>query len=136
VFGWIAALGGLALVIGAFLDAVGGSAIAKAAFEATNYMDGDGPIELVLGAGIILLGALLGWGVLPRWGGWIVLAAAVLAAVIAVIDILDVRDSLDKVEAAFGASGSVGPALWVCLVGGVVAAVGGVLAAVSSNDEG
>ena len=135
VFGWIAGLGGIVLVVGAFLDSVTASA-GEGVFDVSieqSYMDGDGPIELVIGVAIIVLSALLAFGVLPRWGGWIVLAAGLVGALVAVADVIDVQDKLDQVE-AIGGSGSVGPALWVCLVGGVIAAAGGALAAVSSND--
>jgi hypothetical protein len=71
--------------------------------------------------------------VLPRWGGWIVVGAGALGAIIAVADIIDVQDKLDQLRAV-GGDGSIGPALWVCLVGGVIATVGGAGGALSSND--
>jgi hypothetical protein len=135
VFGWIAVVGGVALAVGAFLDSVSASA-GEGVFGVTidqSYMDGDGAIELVLGIGIVVLGLVLALGVLPRWGGWIVVGAGALGAIIAVADIIDVQDKLDQLRAV-GGDGSIGPALWVCLVGGVIATVGGAGGALSSND--
>jgi len=132
---WIAALGGGVLAGGAFLDSVSASA-GRGTLGVSidqSYIDGDGPIELVLGVAIIAIGALLAFGVLPRWTAWVAAGLGLLGAVIAVADVIDVQNKLDDVE-ALGGSGSVGPALWVCLTGGVIAAVGGTLAAISSKE--
>lgn len=129
VFAFTSALGGLALVVGSFLDA----ATASAAFGDTSvessksYLDGDGPITLVIGLAIIALAVLVGTGVIPRWGALIVGGLGVVGAIVAVIDILDVQDQSDKLQ-PFGGSIDIGPALWVCLVGGVAAVVLSLLA--------
>jgi hypothetical protein len=134
LLGWITVVGGLVLAVGSFLDSVratAGSAQLGATFE-QSYMDGDGPIVLGVGIVIVVLGALLALGVVPRWVGWIAATAGLFGVIIAIVDIVDVQDRLDRVE-AIGGTGSIGAALWVCLVGGVIATAGGVIAAISNR---
>jgi hypothetical protein len=122
--GLASTLGGLALVIGAFLEAATGPETATA-FLNTNYIDGDGPIMLVLGAAIIALGFFIGRAALPRFNALFVAGAGILAALVAVVDINDVQDSPFRVDP--------GPALYVCLVGGIAAAVLGIIAFVAKR---
>ena len=132
---WITALGGVVLAIGAFLDAVTGSAGAGG-FEISidqSYMDGDGPIELVLGIGIVAIAVLLAFNVFPWWTAWIAAGLGLVGAVVAIADVIDVMDKIDELE-SLGGSGSVGVGLWVCLAGGVVAVGGGMLAAITSTE--
>jgi hypothetical protein len=94
----------------------------------TSYLDGDGPITLILGFAIVVFALVLVVRRGPRWLGWVVVLAGGIGGLVAVADIVDVQDSIDQIE-SLGGSASVGPALWVCLGGGVVTVVGGGLAA-------
>ncbi len=125
---WIAVVGALALAVGAFLDAVtanlGTSGLSVEVSK--NYIDGDGPLELGIGIVIGIVALLVVFGVLPRWGGWLIFGLGALGAVVAVADIFDVKDTIDQVE-RFGGTASIGPALWACLGGGLLAVVGGLV---------
>ena len=121
--GLASTLGGIAMIVGAFMEAVTGPG---AIFFQTSYIDGDGPIMLVLGAAIVVLGFFIGRAALPRFNALFVSVAGILAALVAVIDIGDVQDSQFKVDP--------GPALYVCLAGGVIAAVLGMAAFVAKRD--
>jgi len=122
-YGLAATLGGVALVIGAFLEAVTGPG---AIFFQTSYIDGDGPIMIVLGVAIVALGFFIGRAALPRFNALFVSGAGILAALVAVVDISDVQDSDFKVDP--------GPALYVCLVGGIFAAVLGIVSFVLKKE--
>ena len=136
VFAVIAAVGGVALGIGSFLEAASASTGSGALGVSVtqDYMDGDGPITLVVGIAVVALAVLLVAKVLPRWAGWIIVLLGAIGALVAVADIVDVQDSIDQIE-ALGASASIGPALWVCLIGGIVALVGGGLAALIGGSD-
>ncbi|MEX2256023.1 MAG: DUF2510 domain-containing protein [Acidimicrobiia bacterium] len=135
IFAVVAIIGGVLLAIGSFLDAAKASAGSGAfTFDVEkNYMDGDGPITLVVGIGIVVIGVLLITKAIPRWGGWIALFLGAVGVLVALADIADVSDS-PEIEAV-GGSITVGPALWVCLAGGIVALVGGGLAALLGRAE-
>jgi hypothetical protein len=135
-FGVIVALGGAALVIGSFLPAASASA-RSGPFGVSverNYLDGDGPVTLILGIGIIAIAALVLARAAPRWVGWVVALLGAVGTLVAVADLVDVQDSIDRIE-AIGGSASIGPALWVCLGGGIVATTGGVLTAVARRNR-
>jgi hypothetical protein len=129
--------GGALLVIGSFLDAARASIDAIGFDTSKNYMDGDGPLTLVCGLVVCALALLAGLGVMPHWGALIAAGFGGLGALIAVIDMIDVQNSIDDLDAsgAVGASASIGPALWVCLVGGVLALVLGLLAFTSAKSR-
>ncbi len=126
---WIAVVGALALGVGAFLDAVtanlGSSSLSVEVSK--SYIDGDGPLELGIAIVIGIVAVLVAVGVLPRWGGWLICGLGALGALVAVADILDVKDTIDQVE-SFGGTASIGPALWACLAGGLLAMIGGPVA--------
>jgi hypothetical protein len=131
----VALAGALALAVGSFLDSASASGTGVFAFTVEeSYMDGDGPFTL--GAGIIVgvLAILLLTRVLPRWGGWLVAFFGAAGALTAVADIVDVTSNTEEIE-ALGATISVGPALWVCLAGGVIALAGGTLAALLTASD-
>jgi hypothetical protein len=131
----LALAGAVALAVGSFLDSASASGTGVFAFTVEeSYMDGDGP--LTLGAGIIVgvLAILLLTRVLPRWAGWIVAFFGAAGALTAVADIVDVTSNTEEIE-ALGATISVGPALWVCLAGGVIALAGGTLAALLTASD-
>ena len=130
-FGAIAVTGGVALVVGSFLQAASASA-RSGPFSVSvekRYIDGDGPVTLIAGLAVIALGALFVARAVPRWLGWVIALFGAIGALVAAADIADVQDSIDQIE-AIGGSASIGPALWVCLAGGIAAVVGGVLAVV------
>jgi len=124
LWAWIACGGALLLIVGSFLDAA--TASIGSVSSSKNYIDGDGPITLVLGLAIVVVAILVGLGVIPRWGGWLIAALGAIGALVAIVDLIDVKDDVDTIK-TFGGDASIGPALWVCLVGGVVAIVCGVL---------
>jgi hypothetical protein len=130
--------GGAALVIGSFLDSMRAS-IDSIDFDASrSYLDGDGPLTLVCGLVIIVLALLAGLGAMPHWGALIAAGFGGLGALIAVVDIIDVQNRIDELDASgsLGTSASIGPALWVCLVGGIATLVLGLLAFVKSRPQG
>jgi hypothetical protein len=130
--------GGGALVIGSFLDSMRAS-IAAIGFDASqSYLDGDGPLTLVCGLVVIVLALLVGLGAMPHWGALIAAGFGGLGALIAVVDIIDVQNRIDELDASgsLGTSASIGPALWVCLVGGIATLVLGLLAFVQARPQG
>jgi hypothetical protein len=130
LWAWIAGIGGVALIVGSFLNALNANVLGLSVDK--NYFDGDGPLELVLGIAIVVLAVLVALGVLSRRGGWFVVGLGVVATLIAVADVFDVKDKIDQVK-ALGGTGSIGPALWLCLAGGIVAVVGGALASTTAR---
>jgi hypothetical protein len=134
LWAWVGAVGGVALIVGSFLNAASAS-LGNGSFGVDvdkNYFDGDGPIELVIGIAIAALAVLVATGVLPRWGGWVIFGLGVVGALVAVIDIFDVKDDIDTIE-SLGGTASIGPALWVCLAGGIIAIVAGLLTFVTAR---
>jgi hypothetical protein len=128
--------GGAALVTGSFLDSMHAS-IESIGFDASQgYLDGDGPLTLACGLVIIVLALLVGLGAMPHWGALIAAGFGGLGALIAVADIIDVQNRIDELDASgsLGTSASIGPALWVCLVGGIATLVLGLLAFVKARD--
>jgi len=127
--------GGAALVIGSFLDAMQASIDAIGFDASKSYLDGDGPLTLVCGLIVIVLALLAGLGTLPHWGALIAAGFGGVGALIAVADIVDVQNRIDELDASgsLGTSASIGPALWVCLAGGVAALVLGLLAFVKAG---
>jgi len=127
--------GGAALVVGSFLDAMQASIDAIGFDASKNYLDGDGPLTLACGLVVIVLALLAGLGTMPRWGALIAAGFGGIGALIAVADIIDVQNRIDDLEASgsLGTSASIGPALWVCLVGGVAALILGLLAFVKAR---
>lgn len=85
--------------------------------------EGDGKFTLVLGIGVVVL------GVVSRMSGKRLavpqVIACALAGIVAVIDISNVSSKLAGVESAF-VHASVGPGLYLVLIGAVVGAIGGV----------
>jgi len=121
----------VALAVGAFLtveSAHAGSGPGSVSAR-QSYLDGNGPFMLVVAVAVVTLAVLLALGRVPRWVGGIVAALGLMAVVVVAFDVADVQDAITQVE-SIGGSASIGPALWVCLTGGTVAAVGGVLAMV------
>jgi hypothetical protein len=125
LWAWIGCGGALLLIIGSFLDAATAS-FGGANESAKSYIDGDGAITLALGLAIVVVAVLVGVGVIPRWGGWVIAALGALGALVAIVDLVDVQDDIDTIK-DLGGDASIGPALWLCLVGGVVAVACGVL---------
>lgn len=132
----ISLVGALALIVGSFLNAASAS-VGNGTFGVSvdrNYFDGDGPLELVIGIAIAALAVLVAIAVLPRWGGWLIFALGIVGAFVAVIDVFDVKDDIDQIE-NLGGSGSIGPALWLCLAGGIIAIVCGLLTFVTARSS-
>jgi hypothetical protein len=136
VWAWVSLVGAVALIVGAFLNAASAS-VGNGGFGISvdkSYFDGDGPLELVIGIAIAVIAILIATAVLARWGGWLIFALGIVGALIAVIDILDVKDDIDTIE-RLGGSGSIGPALWLCLAGGIIASVCGLLSFVTARSD-
>jgi hypothetical protein len=119
-FSWLAAVGGLVLAVGSFLNAF------TLLGEDYSYIsDGrDGQLTLPAGIAVVVLAILLAVGTLPRWGAFFVVAAGGIAALVGVADVVDVQDKVDQA----GGLMSPGPAMWVCVAGGVMAVVFALLA--------
>ena len=95
-------------------------------------LDGDGPITLSCGIAVTVFALLAALGVVPRWGALVAAGFGGLGVIVAVVDILDVQDTIDEIE-ALGNTASIGPALWVCLAGGLAALALGLLAFVNAR---
>jgi hypothetical protein len=132
LWAWIACGGALLLIVGSFLDAA--TASIGSVSSSKNYIDGDGPITLVIGLAIVVVAILVGLGVIPRWGGWVIAGLGAIGALVAIVDIFDVKDDIDTIN-NFGGDASIGPALWLCLVGAVIAVACGVLAFVTAKAD-
>jgi hypothetical protein len=131
----VIAIGGIALIIGSFLNAasasLGSGSLAVSVDQ--SYMDVDGPVTLAVGIVVVVLGGLIIAKVVPWWVGWVAGVVGAVGALIAAADSSDVRDSVEQVK-ALGGTGSVGPALWICVLGGLVTIAGGVLTAMLRDD--
>lgn len=137
VFGVVAVLGGATMAIGSFLD-VASASLGTGVYGVSvdqHFMDGDGPITLAIGIAIIVLGTLLVGRARSWWLGWVIAILGGVGALVAAIDSTDVHDAVERVK-ALGGDASVGPALWVCLLGGLVAIAGGTLAAMLRRSGG
>ena len=117
----MAAVGGAAIIVGTLLEllsvSVGKSEVSK------TYLDTDNG-KAVAALGVVVLVVALSSLIRPGLGVIvpIVIAAAGLAAFgFALYDRIDLNDASDAVGATFG------PALYVAMVGGIIATVGGML---------
>jgi hypothetical protein len=118
-------VGGALMILGAFLPWVRGAEVnglevpieilvdANVDREVDLFLTSAGFLVIVLGL-VVILGAALGWGGLPR-------LAAVLGIVVVVLFII----SAYRAEANIG---DVGIGVWVVLVGSIVALVAGFMA--------
>jgi hypothetical protein len=127
IAGIIAVLGGLAIVVGAFLPwaKVDAGFIARSA----SGVDGDGKITIIAGAAAVLF-ALIGLVRRPASGVMIllVLIASGLAAAVAAYDLSNVSDRVADINASTSVvHASTGAGLYVTLIGGGIGLVGALM---------
>lgn len=132
---WIATAGGALMLLGSLLKGesasfvgnnFGGPTNASQSFIARNA---GGFIVLILGVAVAGLAVLLGLGLIPRWGAWIVAGLGAVGALVALLNLINIADEVSKLSTP-GFTASVGPATPIALLGGLAAATLGILAAV------
>jgi hypothetical protein len=138
----VAAIGGVAIVVGTLLDSVKvtvGSPKVNTTTLSTSYFDTDnGKVVAALGVIVLVVAVFTLVRPVTSVGPAMVMTAAALAAFgLALSDRIDLRNVGDDYRQRYISDSAiqalvhatVGPALLVVMAGGIVAAIGGLLAA-------